>query len=237
VLSRSMLLVHTPPFAAESASAAVGTDARSVDVLLLRNFAAGSGSTAAAEWTSAGLTTETFDMSRLVQSPSELAPSPSPSTAPASAAWEELRAVLGRTKLVLTDTTTRRYWTPELSYAMAAGALVLSDAPNENRRVFRHCSVELPPGTVPKQAGGSPPGAIRELVRHWASAGQAAARKAKVDAGLRFSKLNLGPATFLETLTESYYEVVSPPYGEGLVGKKFPWAYTVMCRSDGGEEW
>ena len=64
-----------------------------------------------------------------------------------------------------------------------------------------------------------------------------AARKAKVDAGLRFSKLNLGPATFLETLTESYYEVVSPPYGEGLVGKKFPWAYTVMCRSDGGEEW
>ena len=68
-------------------------------------------------------------------------------------------------------------------------------------------------------------------------AGQAAARKAKVDAGLRFSKLNLGPATFLETLTESYYEVVSPPYGEGLVGKKFPWAYTVMCRSDGGEEW
>eukprot|EP01046_Picozoa_sp_COSAG06_P098667 COSAG06_NODE_44770_length_360_cov_1.555556_1_plen_85_part_01 len=31
--------------------------------------------------------------------------------------------------------------------------------------------------------------------------------------------------------------MISPPYGEGLVGKKFPWAYTVTCRADGGKEW
>ena len=34
-----------------------------------------------------------------------------------------------------------------------------------------------------------------------------------------------------------YYEVISPPYGEGLVGKKFPWAYSVTCRTDTGQEW
>lgn len=31
--------------------------------------------------------------------------------------------------------------------------------------------------------------------------------------------------------------MISPPYGERLVGKKFPWAYSVTCRADLGKEW
>ena len=41
----------------------------------------------------------------------------------------------------------------------------------------------------------------------------------------------------LDSLTESYYEVLSPPFGEGLVGKKFLHPFFVGCRADGGEEW
>lgn len=38
-------------------------------------------------------------------------------------------------------------------------------------------------------------------------------------------------------MIESYWEVVREPYGEGLVGKKFPWSFEATCRADGGERW
>ena len=255
-LSRSALLVHTPMIVTEpDAQAGMDTAARTTDVLLLRKFAgaykmmncvsktrncvlktmnfAGTESV----WASAGLKTESFDMSRLVQAPSELPSGPlAAAGAAASAAWEELSGMLRRSKLVLTDSTTRRYWVPELSYAFGAGAVVVSDAPNENRRIFRHSGVELPRGTVSASDGSVPKGVL-DLIKMWAGVDKAQARADKAAYGAKFARMNLSPTAMLETLLESYYEVISPPYGEGLVGKKYPWAHTVTCRSDGGEEW
>ena len=89
---------------------------------------------------------------------------------------------------------------------MAAGAVVVSDAPSENRRVFRHCGVELPLGSVPgRLPPGSPaPAAVVELVKLWASDAKAQARAEKAAAGGRFARLNLSPTAWLETLLESY---------------------------------
>jgi hypothetical protein len=203
-LSARALLVHTPMITAEPTAAGnVGQDTatRATDVLLLRKFAD-------TNWASTGLKTETFDMSRLVQAPSELPPGPAPANgAAATAAWDELRAMLARAKVVLTDSTPRRYWTPEMSYALAAGATIISDAPNENRRVFRHSGVELPVGTVPERqvpAGSPVPDGVLELVKVWASDAKAQARADKAAAGGKFARLNLSPTAWLETLLESY---------------------------------
>lgn len=46
----------------------------------------------------------------------------------------ELAALLKQAKIVVVDCTERRYWVEELSYAMLAGALVISDGPAENLR-------------------------------------------------------------------------------------------------------
>eukprot|EP01043_Picozoa_sp_COSAG02_P033810 COSAG02_NODE_2327_length_9127_cov_2.645990_1_plen_905_part_00 len=202
-LSTRALLVHTPMITVVPTGAGqVGQDTatRATDVLLLRNFKS-------TDWKFTGLNAESFDMSRLVQAPSELAVDGSlgPGVA-AKGAWEELSAMLARSKLVLTDSTSRRYWTPEVSYAMAAGAVVVSDAPSENRRVFRHCGVELPVGTVPTQpppADSPAPAGVVELVKLWVSDGKAQARADKAAAGGQFARLNLSPTAWLDTLLES----------------------------------
>ena len=73
--------------------------------------------------------------------------------------------------------------------------------------------------------------------------------------------MNASPAHWLDDLIESYWEVVGNhasnlavacefgtfsdrllvmtevPYGEGLVGKKFPWSFEASCRTEGGERW
>jgi hypothetical protein len=58
-------------------------------------------------------------------------------------------------KLVVTDSTTRRYWTEEMTQSLLAGALLVSDAPSENRRAFRQFCVEVCTSfcTVPKPKG------------------------------------------------------------------------------------
>ncbi len=202
-LSTNALLVHTPMITAvPTRTGQVGQDTatRPTDVLLLRSFKS-------TDWKSTGLKAEWFDMSRLVQAPSELADdSVSVPDVAAKGAWGELSAMLARSKLVLTDSTPRRYWTPELSYAMAAGAVVLSDAPSENRRVFRHCGVELPRGSVPSHsspANSPAPAAVVELVKLWASDGKAQARADKAAFGGQFARLNLSPTAWLDTLLES----------------------------------
>ena len=200
-LSTRALLVHTPMIAVGPTGAdqvSQDTATRPTDVLLLRSFES-------TDWRFTGLKTESFDMSRLVQAPSELAVASAPSAGDKTA-WNELSAMLERSKLVLTDSTPRRYWTPELSYAMAAGAVVVSDAPSENRRIFRHCGVELPLGSVRRQQlPGSPaPAGVAELVKLWASDAKAQARAEKAAAAGRFARLNLSPTALLETLLESY---------------------------------
>ena len=74
-------------------------------------------------------------------------------------------------------------------------------------------------------------------------------------------RLFAGPHNFLDLYMESYYEVVAPPHGEGLVretstfflceplpvyltrfvywqvGKKFMHPFFIGCRADGGEEY
>ena len=73
------------------------------------------------------------------------------------------------------------------------------------------------------------------LVRKWASSEMASARARKIAAGLAWTELQR--STLLGTLVESYYEVLTPPVGEGLVGKKFTSPFVVGCRADGGEAW
>ena len=44
-------------------------------------------------------------------------------------------------------------------------------------------------------------------------------------------------SNFIDDVTEAYHEVMELPFGEGLVGKKFPWNWYAACRAGGGEAW
>ena len=63
---------------------------------------------------------------------------------------------------------------------------------------------------------------------------ETAARQKKTREGSEWARQNASPAHWLDDLLESYWEVVRIPYGEGLVGKKFPWSFIASCRSQGG---
>lgn len=45
------------------------------------------------------------------------------------------------------------------------------------------------------------------------------------------------PSNYLDDVLEAYHEVMVQPWGEGLVGKKFPWNWYCSCRTHGGEQW
>jgi|EP01043_Picozoa_sp_COSAG02_P013078 hypothetical protein len=45
------------------------------------------------------------------------------------------------------------------------------------------------------------------------------------------------PSNFMDDVLEAYHEVMVQPWGEGLVGKKFPWNWYASCRTHGGEAW
>jgi hypothetical protein len=45
------------------------------------------------------------------------------------------------------------------------------------------------------------------------------------------------PSNFMDDVMEAYHEVMVQPWGEGLVGKKFPWNWYASCRTHGGEPW
>jgi hypothetical protein len=45
------------------------------------------------------------------------------------------------------------------------------------------------------------------------------------------------PSNFMDDVLEAYHEVMAQPWGEGLVGKKFPWNWYASCRTHGGEAW
>ena len=50
--------------------------------------------------------------------------------------------------------------------------------------------------------------------------------------GYNWATLNASPSHWLDDLVEDYWEVVRVPYGEGLVGKKFPWSFQASCRTE-----
>jgi hypothetical protein len=55
--------------------------------------------------------------------------------------------------------------------------------------------------------------------------------------GAAWAEKNTMPSSFLDDLLEAYHEVMVQPWGEGLVGKKFPWNWYASCRTHGGEPW
>ena len=224
LLSQSSLLVHMPlvGLAEEPPGGQLPHDHdRPIDVVLTRSWA--TLDQAAQRELLGPLRAEKFEIG--------LVP-------PNSTTWNLLHQVLARAKLVLTDTTSRHYWTPEISQALSTGTVVISDTPNENREMFRKCGVELPYRVAAAaQAQGLAPSihTVGGLVRKWASSEMASARARKSAAGLAWTELQR--STLLGTLVESYYEVLTPPFGEGLVGKKFTSPFVVGCRADGGEAW
>lgn len=143
----------------------------------------------------------------------------------------ELSTLLKQSKIVVVDCTPRRYWVEELTYALLAGALVLSDGPAENLRAFRRFAVPL------KRSELLDVSAVERIAGEWLSQDNGARRTDVAAAGQAWARRNLHSHSALDALTESYYEVLSPPFGEGLVGKKFLHPFFVGCRADGGEEW
>eukprot|EP01051_Picozoa_sp_SAG22_P009061 SAG22_NODE_728_length_7596_cov_342.279178_1_plen_973_part_00 len=225
-LSTRSLLLHWPHMASPGPGGAVSdlSEApRRIDVLLLRGAA--DMETATPGWLgqlgSRLVATKTFDASKLgTERPRRGHDSGAPG-------MSELVALLQVSKIVITDTTARRYWVPELSHALMAGALVISDLPGENKRAFRKHGVEAPSKSTAKD--------LRGLVSYWLE--HDAERLAKVRAGQTFARRHLGSHSFFDLISESYYEVVSPPFGERLVGKKFLFPFSVQCRADGGEDY
>ena len=154
---------------------------------------------------------------------------------PCAASESALRALqIQSAKIVLTDSSPRRYWVEEYGHALMASTLIISDTPGENRRVLRNFGVEVCDRLAetvanvnsqkcPKftrvialrlQVRGADPGtptgqaALQRHVGRWL--GDDAGRLAKVRAGRAWAALNMGPAAFLDLLTETYYEVVLP---------------------------
>ena len=142
-------------------------------------------------------------------------------------ASHETLKTLRKAKIVLTETGSRRYMPPEWEDALGSGCLVMADMPAERMREFKRFSVEV--------RRNSSVAELLQQVKQWLV--DTSGREEKTAAGSSWAALNASPAHYLDDLIESYWEVVAPPFGEGLVGKKFPWSFQASCRSHGGEAW
>ena len=213
-LSTESLLVHAPrtaPRPTETAGGAAGAT-RATDVLLVSKPGDASRYPLYPRWKEAAATVRSLGYTVEEWSGGEA---------------EELVAMLRRAKLVVTESGSRRYMPAEWEAALGSGCLCLSSMPSERMREFRRFSVE-----VPRDASAAQ---LADLAQRWLR--DADARRAKTDEGAAWAVRNASPAQFLDDLIESYWEVVREPYGEGLVGKKFPWSFEATCRADGGERW
>jgi hypothetical protein len=161
-LSQKALLVHTPSVAPHLSEVGefASDGSRTLDVLLVTKPSAAGGLyslhprwvEAAAALRAAGLTVEE-------------------TTAGGGSA--QMMTQLKRAKVVLTETTSRRYKPPEWEDALGSGCLVMSDMPGERMREYRRFSV-----VVPRDAKAP---ALTELVQKWVA--DAAARGVKTKEG------------------------------------------------------
>ena len=219
-LSTDALMVHTPRVGSQlervhfvGSHAAMGELRRATDVLLVRKPDGpshplhGRWKQVAEQLRQSGYTVEEYTVG----------------AAPSVELFEKMQ----QAKMVLTESTSRRYMPPEWEDALTAGCLVLSDMPAERMREFRRFSVP-----VRREA---PAADLVGTVEKWFH--DTATREEKTMEGARWAVQNASPEHYLDDLMESYWEVVKQPYGEGLVGKKFPWSFQASCRSDGGERW
>eukprot|EP01046_Picozoa_sp_COSAG06_P042567 COSAG06_NODE_5441_length_3481_cov_2.764932_2_plen_103_part_00 len=88
-------------------------------------------------------------------------------------------------------------------------------------REFRRFSVEVPRAATASE--------LAKIAERWVR--DTAARQKKTREGYEWARQNASPTHWLDDLLESYWEVVRIPYGEGLVGKKFPWSFIASCRT------
>ena len=251
-ISTESVLVHWPAMASPAAAVGIESAARPVDVLLLRSAASFEAETP--EWLGPSISSATFDMQNLgAEWPAH------GGSQGASTQLAELLQHLKTAKIVITDTTPRKYWVPEFSHALMAGTLIISDVPGENARILRRYGVVITSGQTRAE--------LRVLVGRWLE--NDAGRVAKVQAGAvgmwttlsidgpnhlvlwgmalitsdcgllasigqAFAAQNLGPASFFDLVSETYYEVISSPFGEDLVGKKFLHPFSVQVRAQHG---
>merc|ERR1711871_895019 len=103
----------------------------------------------------------------------------------------------------------------------------ISDMPYDRVREFRRFSVEV------SQEAGVPE--LRQTVEKWLS--DSTVLSQKTTEGAAWAEKNAMPSNFLDDVLEAYHEVMAQPWGEGLVGKKFPWNWYASCRTHGGEPW
>jgi hypothetical protein len=173
-------VVHAPSFGSPRA-VHTQADGRTVDVLLLRRAAVAE--VRHPSWLGEQISVATFDILAL----EEAWPHPSATVGPASLEAERFLALLKSAKIVLTDSSARRYWVTELSHAFNAQALVISDEVGENRRLLQTFGVEVKAMDYETPGGRA---TIASTVRYWLE--HATERLAKVQAGFDYSTRNLG---------------------------------------------
>ena len=144
---------------------------------------------------------------------------------PASAIVDDEQAylrVLARATLILAPNGHGRSTPAVWEDALLSGrGLVVSSPPHERMREFSRFSV-----TVPHTASADK---IGSTISHWLSEATAVARRNKRGEGKRWAEHNTVVRSYIEDTLESYWEVVEQPYGEGLVGFKFPYSWRTSC--------
>jgi hypothetical protein len=108
------------------------------------------------------------------------------------------------------------------------GALMVSSPPHERFREFSRFSVALP-------HTASVESAVAELNR-WLDKENGALEKVwqrKLTEGRVWAAHTAVVRSYIEDTMEAYWEVVEAPYGEGLVGMKFPHGWRTSCGSGG----
>jgi hypothetical protein len=122
-----------------------------------------------------------------------------------SSALEAYARQLRNCKVVVLDTSPHRYFTHQISDAMMAGALVIGKTPLELADVFERYAVPVPDQQTVEATVDN----IMWQLRHSGSRAQL------TEVAQRWVDSELTSRRWFETVTETYYEAITPPFGEG----------------------
>lgn len=114
-----------------------------------------------------------------------------------------------------------QYFVREFADAMLSGTLVISDVPTDFADEFAHVAVPVDSDDLAR---------VSERIHWWLR--HETERDARAAEARAWVLHAMTTRNWFDVVTETYFEAISPPAGENLVGKKFSSPFHVGCRKD-----